>query len=325
MHARVILWTQVATQVVAQGLRAVDGVDLVVATHEAEAIAQLAEAQGLVIGGHEGGYTAAVAAAVRAAPKLQWLQITSTGQDGIDRFGTPAALPLGGIGDAYAPVVAEHALGLLLALGRRLDESFRQAQQARWDRGQTVRMSSLEDSTLCIAGFGRIGQCIAQRARAFGARSIAINTSGRLPDDRLAERAYPLAALDQALAEADALVIALPLNAQTRGSFGAAQWAACKPGVRVVNIGRGALIDTPSLVEALLSGQVGAAGLDVTDPEPLPSDHPLWGCPHLILTPHVGGGGSPRSQQRVVQAIGANVRRFIAGEAPLHPIAAATS
>jgi phosphoglycerate dehydrogenase-like enzyme len=325
MHQRVILWTQVAVQVVAQGLRAIDGVELVVATHEAEAIAQLADAEGLVIGGHEGGYTAAVAAAVRAAPKLKWLQITSTGQDGIDRFGTPAALPLGGIGDSYAPVVAEHALSLLLALGRRLDESFRLVQEGRWDRSQTARMSSLEDSTLCIAGFGRIGRGIAQRAQAFGMRCIAINTSGRLPDDRLAERAYTLAALDQALAESDALAIALPLNAQTRGCFAAPQWAACRPGLRVVNIGRGALIDTPSLVEALHSGQVGGAGLDVTDPEPLPQGHPLWTCPHLILTPHVGGGGSPRSQQRVVQAIGANVRRFIAGAAPLHPIAAATS
>jgi phosphoglycerate dehydrogenase-like enzyme len=127
--------------------------------------------------------------------------------------------------------------------------------------------------------------------------------------------------MHEALAQADALAISFPLTNDTRGLFGAREWAACKRVALVVNVGRGAVIDTDSLVAALREGQLAGAGLDVTDPEPLPDGHPLWTTPGVLVSPHVGGAGSEAGLKRLAGLVQENIRRFREGEGLLNVVA----
>jgi phosphoglycerate dehydrogenase-like enzyme len=155
--------------------------------------------------------------------------------------------------------------------------------------------------------------------KSFGARVIAVARTAR-PDD-VADRVVASADLHAALAQADALVITAALTEETRGMVGAAALAALKAGAVLVNIARGAIVDTDALIAALRSGHLVAAGLDVTDPEPPPVDHPLWDCPNLIVTPHISGLGSPAVQRRIGDVVRANLGRFLAGERLAHIVA----
>jgi len=290
------------------------GVELVCAGSEAEAVATLARADAALLPGVQLAYTAALAQAVRQAPRLRWIQLIATGQEGIEQHGVPARLAVTGVGPTMAPVVAEHALALMLALVRRVAEAALQGSRAVWNRSAVAAgLGSLEGRTLCLVGYGRIGQETARRAQAFGMRCIGVNRSGSNEAPSLAQRVWPVARLHEALAEADVVALSLPSSKATDGLFGAAAWAACKRGALVVNVGRGSVIDTPSLVAALHSGHLAGAGLDVTDPEPLPDGHPLWTAPGALITPHVGGGGSPKSLQRLAALVRDNLVRFRAG------------
>ncbi len=316
----VLLWTPFPAQgeAVRAALAGMDGVRLLCAATEAEAIALLPLADAALFAGAGAGYTAELAQAVRLTPRLRWLQSLSTGIDGIEKHGLPAHVVLSGIGDAGAAVVAEHALALLLALARGLPHAMRQAEQGQWDRQIAARLRSLEDMRLGVLGCGGIGQATALRARAFGMACTGVNRGGINPAPELFDTVLPMARLHEALAACDALVVALPLTAQTRGVLDAAAWRACKSGVLVVNVGRGALIDSDALLAALDARQVGAAGLDVTDPEPLPADSPLWRRPDVLITPHIAGGGSAAGLRRLAGVVAANVQRFMRGE-PVQP------
>ncbi len=122
-------------------------------------------------------------------------------------------------------------------------------------------------------------------------------------------------------AQADALVITAALTEQTKGMIDGAALAALKRGAVLVNIARGAIVDTDALSAALHSGHLAAAGLDVTDPEPPPVDHPLWACPNLIITPHVSGLGSPGVRRRIGEVVRGNLERFLAGKTLAHVVA----
>jgi phosphoglycerate dehydrogenase-like enzyme len=163
------------------------------------------------------------------------------------------------------------------------------------------RASSLEGATLAIVGYGRIGKEIAQRAKPFGPRIVAVS---RTPvSDALIDEFHPLGELHQVLGTADAVAIAIALTPQTRHLFDARAFAACKRGSLLVNIARGGVIDQAALCEALASGQLGAAGLDVTDPEPLPDGDPLWHAPNILISPHYAGAGSPKSIERIAASV----------------------
>jgi phosphoglycerate dehydrogenase-like enzyme len=312
----VLLWTPWTAhqQAMHQALRDAPGIELIAATNEAEAVAAMAHADVALFAGVGGGYPPALAQAVHAAPRLRWLQLLSTGQEALDQHGVPPQVTVTSVGNSSAAVVAEHAMALLLALVRQLPDAAVQGRQEKWDRGLAARIGSVEGQVLCLAGYGRIGKELAMRALAFGMKCIAVNRSGRNDAPELAQAVFPVERLHEALAQADAIAISLPLARDTRGLFGAREWAACKRGARVVNVGRGAVIDTDSLVAALQSGQLAGAGLDVTDPEPLPDGHPLWTAPGVLVTPHVGGAGSPAGLQRLAELVLENVRRFKAGE-----------
>ena len=252
-----------------------------------------------------------VALLARHRPRLRWVQLPTMGYDPVELHGVPAGVTVTTAGDAYAPTVAEHALTLLLALVRKLPEAVRNAERHRWDQSHATTIATLHDATVVVVGFGNIGREVAKRLRGFGARVVAVTRSGR--PDPLADEVFTADRMLEAFARADAVVLAVPLNAQTRHLIGARALAALQPHALLVNIARGGVIDQAALTAALAEGKLGGAGLDVTDPEPLPPDDPLWALPNALVTPHVAGYGGDVAPRRILALVERNLRNFIDG------------
>ena len=206
---------------------------------------------------------------------------------------------------------AEHALALILAAQRELPRWVRAQDEGRWEHSHT---GSLAGCRVLIVGYGSIGSALDARLRACEARTVRVARRPR-PD----EDVFGVADLEGLLSLTDIVVLVTPLSAATRGLLDARRLALLPDGALVVNIGRGAVLDTNAIVAETASGRLRAA-LDVTDPEPLPFDHPLWRCPGTIITPHVAGGDAsfyPRAADFTVQ----QVRRFAAGQPLLNIVA----
>jgi phosphoglycerate dehydrogenase-like enzyme len=283
----------------------------------AELAGALPDADGIVMLGHF--YTADVAALVREkGRRLRWIQLTTAGYDGFTFHGVPSTIAVTNAGHSHAPMVAEHAVMLLAALTRRLHLFAEPQARHAFDRRIALPIATLEDSTVAILGYGGIGRETARRAKAFGTRVVAVARSAR--QDEFADAIVPVHQLHAVLAQADSLVVTAALTEETKGMIDAHAMAAMKPGGVLVNIARGAIVDTTALVEALMSGRLAGAGLDVTDPEPPPPDHPLWSCPNLIVTPHISGMGSPAVRRRIGTLVMDNLARFVAGEDLRHRV-----
>ncbi|HEY5853030.1 MAG TPA: D-isomer specific 2-hydroxyacid dehydrogenase family protein [Aldersonia sp.] len=216
---------------------------------------------------------------------------------------------------AYATTVAEHALALLLAGVRYLPA---QISAQKWS-GELVapHVGTLRESTVTIVGAGGIGRALIPMLGALGAHVVAVNRSGTpVPG---AMETVAVAQLGQVWAQTDHVVIAAPATVATRHLVGAAELGALKPTSWVINVARGDLLDTDAVVAALTLGAIGGVGLDVTDPEPLPDDHPLWDLPNAIITPHVA---NPPQRQAGAYAdrVAANVARFAAGQELIAPV-----
>jgi phosphoglycerate dehydrogenase-like enzyme len=264
-------------------------------------------------------YKQPLAAALgRPESRIRWLQLLTAGYDALAEYGLPERITLTGAGDAYAPAVATHAVALMLALERRLLDCAAMTAQGRWDRAMSPKMSIPFGGDVVIAGLGSIGSAIARMVRAMGARVVALTRSAT--PSPLADAVEPLSRRDAVLARADAVILALPLTPQTRHMIGAEQFALMKRTAVLVNIARGALIDTEALAAALGEGRIAGAGLDVTDPEPLPPGHALWRAPNLIITPHVAGSCGSLGGARLADVAVENLRRFSKGQALAHPI-----
>ena len=278
----------------------------------ADLAALLPETDGIVMLGHF--YTADVAALVRQkGERLRWIQLTTAGYDGFTFHGVPETVAVTNAGHSHGPMVAEHAIMLLAALTRRLPLFAEPQSRHVFDRNIALPLATLEDSTVAILGYGGIGRETARRAKAFGAKVIAIARSAR--DDEFADAIVPSPQLHTVLAEADSLIVTAALTEETKGMIDAPALEAMKPGGILVNIARGGIVDTAALIQALNTGHLAAAGLDVTDPEPPPPDHPLWTCPNLLVTPHISGLGSPAVRRRIGALVMDNLSRFVAGEA----------
>lgn len=280
--------------------------DLARAAHDADA---------LVLGSFH--YDAALSAALRApGARARWIQLLTAGYETLEAFGVPERCVVSNAGDVWSASVAEHVMALTLALMRRFRETEAAQAAAHWDAGLRVRVRSLAGARIVIVGMGSIGREVAVRAHAFGMWVGGINRTGRPVDG--ADAIYPVSRLHEALAEADVVVIAAPSGPETRGLIGAAELAACRPGAMLINVARGDLVDSAALIAALDAGALGGAGLDVTDPEPLPPEHPLWRRPDVIITPHIGGAASPEYLLRLSQHIARNAAAFAAGKPPTH-------
>jgi phosphoglycerate dehydrogenase-like enzyme len=199
---------------------------------------------------------------------------------------------------------AEHALGLLIAAQRELPRWTRAQDARRWEH---VHTRSLAGARVIVAGYGSIGAALGARLRACDADVVPVARRARP-----AEGVHGQAELDDLLPGADAVVLVTPLTEDTRGLLGARRLALLPDGALVVNVGRGPVLDTGAMTAEASAGRLRAA-LDVTDPEPLPPDHPLWGCPGVIITPHVAGGAAA-FYPLAAQFVADQVRRFAAGE-----------
>jgi phosphoglycerate dehydrogenase-like enzyme len=206
---------------------------------------------------------------------------------------------------------AEMALGLILSSQRELPRWTRAQDEGRWEHAHT---RSLAGSRVLIVGYGSIGASLDARLRACEATTIRVARNPRPESD-----VYGVESLDSLLPGADIVVLITPLTPETQGLLDARRLALLPDGALVVNVGRGAVLDTSALLPEAGSGRLRAA-LDVTDPEPLPAGHPLWSCPGVIITPHVAGGAAA-FYPMAMDFVAAQVRRFAAGE-PLHNVVA---
>jgi phosphoglycerate dehydrogenase-like enzyme len=313
MHPRILLWSPL-DDYLADLLRASPGIRFTCVRSAADLASALPDADGMVMLGH-----LYIAALVReTGRRVRWIQLTTAGYDGFTFHGIPETIAVTNAGHSHAPMVAEHAVTLLTMLTRRLHLFAEPQSRHVFDRGIALPLATLEDSTVVILGYGGIGRETARRVKAFGARVIAVARSAR--QDEFADSVVPSDQLHAAMAAADSLVVTASLTEHTKGMVDAWALAAMKPGGVLVNIARGAIIDTQALVAALMSGHIAGAGLDVTDPEPPPPDHPLWSCPNLIVTPHVSGLGSASVRRRIGTVVMENLGRFLTGADLLHRV-----
>jgi phosphoglycerate dehydrogenase-like enzyme len=257
-------------------------------------------------------------AAIADAPKLRWVHVSSAG---ITRYDTPEfralaekrGLPVSNSSGVYDEACAVHALAFMLAHARKIPLGLRTRITSSDPKWQALRDASgtLRDESVLLLGFGAIAKRLAELLRPFGVKPVAFRRQPR------GDEGMPVvteANLPTALAEADHVVNILPESPATRRFFDAARFAQLKPGAAFYNIGRGATVDQDALLAALRSGHVGAAWLDVTDPEPLPDSHPLWAEPNCFITPHVAGGHTGEACTLVRHFL-RNLERFTRGEA----------
>ncbi len=272
-------------------------------------IAGADRANALVLYGF-GHPSAAEAPVVRAllSESVEWVQVPAAGVEAFFEQGlVDSARVWTSAAGAYAATVAEHIVALLLASARRLPEC---ARSVTW-RKPELEGVPLAGSIVGIVGAGAIGRETISRLEPFGVHVIALTRSGAAVPG--AERTLGPEGLGELLADSDYVVLCPPLTPETEGMIGARELALLGPRGVLVNVGRGALVDTDALVAALRDGALGGALLDVTDPEPLPDGHPLWSDPRVLITPHTA---NPRAQldAALVRRVEQNVARFGAGE-----------
>lgn len=261
-----------------------------------------------------------MAQAARDLQNLTWVQALSAGTDNVEAAGFRSdAVICSGAGLHDIPV-AEHALGLIIAAARRLDVAIRAIDEHRWagelGTGQPLdnatRFTLVHGAQIVIWGFGGIGKTLARYLRPLGATVVGV---ARSAGERDGVRVVTREELPQVLAQADVLVDILPATAETAGIIDADVLAMLPAKAWLVNVGRGATVDQAAVIQALREGTIAGAALDVTTPEPLPADDPLWDAPNLILTPH-SAGGRPLGCEALIEE---NVAALLAG-APLRNV-----
>ena len=315
---RVVYWARLglAKQQIIEGLRAAPDCELVVADNLPQLLDALPGAEALVLYDAPPPEASQVVQALSGPGNaVRWMHFVSAGREGFEAVGLPKGIAVTFAAGAVSPAVAEHAMALLLALKRRVPEMVVQTAEGRWDRALAARASSLEGERMAIIGLGHIGEQLARRAKAFGMHVVGVTRSPKaIAATAHVDEVRGLDALHEVLAGADAVAITIALTKETRHLIGRDALAACKRGAMLVNVARGGVIDQAALCDALRSGQIGGAGLDVTDPEPLPAGDALWGCPNVLIAPHFAGGGSAASIARLVAGVVGNLRRLQGGE-----------
>lgn len=249
--------------------------------------------------------------------RLRWVEVTTAGYT---RYDTPEfregftrrGQVLTNMSEVFAESCAQHVLAMMLALGRRLLDSQRdQLTDHSWHYSERRYASRLlKDQTVLLLGYGAIGRRLAELLAPFHLNLVAVRRQTR---SERGVRIIPEEAVSSALAQADHVVNLLPENAATRNYVNARRLACFKPGARFYNVGRGTTVDQRALAEALRSGRVGEAYLDVFEVEPLPPDDPLWTTPNCHITPHTAGGRADQDTA-IVRHFVRNLEAFSRGE-----------
>ena len=242
------------------------------------------------------------------ATNLRWLHTFSAGIDHpVFRSFLERGVRLSHSAGAAAEAIAHTVMLFILALSRRWPAAFDVVRAKQWKQGEA---DDLGGRLVVVAGMGHIGSQVARLAHAFGMKVIGIRRRPR--GDEPAET-WPSERLDEALAAADYVVLALPLTNSTRRILDRRRIALLRPEARLINVGRGELVDEAALVEALASGRLAGAALDVFEEEPLPTESPLWTLPNVIVTPHTAGL-TPGSAANAVEIFLDNLGRYLRGE-----------
>jgi len=257
------------------------------------------------------------AALLAQAPAARIVATVSVGYDNVDLAALRERdIALTNSRGSLDEAVADLTYALVILGMRRLGRALNWVRDGRWMKGDAPFGTDLEGAVLGIIGFGGIGPKIARRAFASGMRVIYSNRRPRDDDDRTGAS---YRSFDALLAEADCVVVLVPLSPRTRGMFDDAAFAKMKPSAVFVNVARGAIADTAALLRALDAGTIAGAALDVTDPEPLPPDHPLQGRDDVIITPHVGSA-TDQTRTRMAMLAAENLLAFVEGVPLLTPV-----
>lgn len=250
-----------------------------------------------------------------SAPRLRWIHASSAGVDAVLVPGVVnSEIVVTNARGIFDPGIAEYVLGLMLLFAKDFHTTLDLQRRQQWKHRESLL---LRGKRLLVVGAGSIGTKIGTLAKAAGVEVAAIARDAR--DDDVFGRVHPAGDLDGELASADFVAIATPLTRETRGMFDAAAFTAMKPGAFLINIGRGPIVDEPALIDALNSGHLGGAGLDVFAEEPLPAGHPFWTMPNVLVSPHMAGdivGWEEQLGELFVE----NVRRWRQGDELINTI-----
>ena len=253
------------------------------------------------------------------AKNLAWIQVMSAGVDRYTSLMKDDEIVLTNYRGVHGPAIADHAMALLLYQTRNLEFYAAQQKKGNWSRGEAKKKSvTLEGKTMFVVGLGGIGTEIAKRAHGFGMRVIGTRRSDTPAPDFVDKQGKPDDLLEY-LAEADVVALAVPLVPATENLLDEKAFAAMKDGSFLINIARGKVVNTDAMIKALDSGKLAAACLDVTDPEPLPKEHPLWKQPNVIITPHISSRSEVTNERRAA-LLRENLRRFAAAEPLLNVV-----
>ena len=245
------------------------------------------------------------------AERLELFACTFAGTDHVPTEAlADRGVALTNAGGIHAPGIAEGMIGNMLVFARRLHEGWRRKQNHEWRHFQS---GELAGSTVTVVGLGSIGQAVAKRLDGFEVETIGVRYSPEKggPTDEIC--GFEGEAIHDALARSEHVVLACPLTELTRGLIEREELATMRPNSVLINTARGGIVDTDALLGALRSNGIRGAALDVTDPEPLPPDHPLWDLENCLITPHTGGH-TPKHWDRLADIVARNVERLNSGE-----------
>jgi phosphoglycerate dehydrogenase-like enzyme len=280
------------------------GVELVVAKDASERLAAAPTVE-VILGDPD-------LATLVAAKNVKWVQYLAAGVEGLPREVMEHPSVLTNMQRVYAPVIAESAFGLLLSLTRGLAADSIPNFAKRKYAAATVPLDDLYRKTIGCVGLGGIGTEVSRRAHyGFGMTVLAVDAKPMPRPEWVAELHEP-AWLADMVPQVDVLVSCVPHTKETLKQFGDSVFRAMKKTAYFINVTRGGVVDQDALVRALKEGWIRGAGLDVTTPEPLPAEHPLWDCPNLVITPH-NSGFAPVRQVRLIALVAENVRRYATG------------
>ncbi len=243
----------------------------------------LQDAEGLFMTGHGIKVNSELLA---QAPRLRVIAQAAAGFDNTDIAAcTQRKIPFSNTPGVVVEATADIAFGILLSAARRIHEGWNWVLSGKWEKAELPFGVALYGKTLGIVGLGRIGSAVAKRAQASGMKVVYHDRVRRTDEDVLNVKYVDF---DDLLGIADFILVMAPLTPENKGMFGAAQFAKMRPSTYFINSARGELVDTDALYDALRQGKIAYAALDVVDPEPLPSSHPLLSLPNLLITPHIG-------------------------------------